>query len=144
MKAIEAITIFSVGAFIGAAMIYNLRPFHPLSSFPRTSSHKAVFFLGITIKFNTMEDKENFINIFRPYAQYVATFEPGTVSYELSESDKSPLQIFLVERYINKSAYLDIHRGTDTFVAFRSKLAELGATMTMDGHSYIESNIGFV
>ena len=144
MKAVEALATFSVGVFIGAIAIYSLQPLHRSASLPRTSSHKASFFLGITIKFNTIEDKENFTKIFRPYAQYVATFEPGTISYELSESDKSPLQIFLVERYVNKSAYLDVHRGTDTFIAFRSKLAQLGATMTMDGHSYIESNIGFM
>ena len=144
MKAVEALATFSFGVFIGAIAVYNLQPFHRPSSVRRISSHKAAFFLGITIKFNTIQDKENFTNIFRPYAQYVAIVEPGTISYELSESDKDPLQIFLVERYIDKNAYLDVHRGTDTFIAFRSKLAGLGATMTMDGHSYIESNIGFI
>ena len=100
--------------------------------------------MGITIKFKTPKDKQNFAEIFAPYAKFVATGEVETISYELSESDKDPLQIFLIERYTNKAAYLDIHRKTPEFVAFRAKLAELSATMTMDGHSYIESNVGFM
>ena len=144
MKVVEAIVLLSVGIFIGVTVSYGSRCLPQSPNSYRTTKNKGAFFLGITIKFNTAEDKQNFIEIFGPYAKFVAAGETETISYELSESDKSPLQIFLVERYTNKEAYLDIHRKTDQFIAFRAKLTELGATMSMDGHSYIESNLGFI
>lgn len=144
MKVVEAIVTLSIGIFIGVIATFNSKSNNPDNYGPRKSKHRDAFFLAITIKFNTIEDKQKFIEIFDPYAKYVARVEPETISYELSESDKSPLQIFLVERYINKNAYLEIHRKTETFIRFRAKLTELASTMTMDGHSYIESNIGFM
>lgn len=144
MKLVEAIVLLSVGVFIGVTASYGSRCLPETSSSYRRTKNKGAFFLGITIKFNTVQDKQNFVDIFGPYAKYVAAGETETISYELLESDKSPLQIFLVERYINKEAYLNIHRKTDEFIAFRAKLTELGATMSMDGHSYIESNLGFI
>jgi quinol monooxygenase YgiN len=138
MKVIEACFLLTVGMCIG----YTIPLFTTKKI--RETVNKGAFFLGITIKFNTEEDKKVFFSIFGPYAQFVATTELGTISYELSESDKSNLQIFLVERYINKEAYLDIHRKTEEFIKFRSKLSELSTTMVMDGHSYIESNLGFI
>jgi quinol monooxygenase YgiN len=144
MKVVEAIVTLSIGIFIGVVATINSRERTPTINGPRRSKHRDAFLLAITIKFNTVEDKQKFIEIFDPYAKYIATVEPGTISYELSESDKSPLQIFLIERYVNKNAYLEIHRKTETFINFRAKLTDLSATMTMDGHSYIESNVGFM
>ena len=149
MKVFEAFVTLSMGIFAGF-LINDLlikgtsNKQRESSNGIRESKHKAAFFLAITIVFNSADVKQKFIEIFSPYAKYVATVEPGTISYELSESDKTPLQIFLVERYVNKEAYIDIHRKTDTFITFRAKLTELGGSMTMDGHSYIESNIGFI
>jgi quinol monooxygenase YgiN len=139
MKLIEACFVLTVGICIG----YTIIPLFATKK-TRKTVNKGAFFLGITIKFNTEEDKKVFSSIFGPYAQFVAKSEMGTISYELSESDKSPLQIYLVERYISKEAYLDVHRKTDEFIKFRAKLTELSTTMVMDGHSYIESNLGFI
>ena len=60
------------------------------------------------------------------------------------ESDKNPLQVLILERYINKAAYLEVHKSTPEFIEFRKKLTDMSSTMTMDGHSYIETNIGFI
>ena len=149
MKVFEAFVTLSIGIFAGFIIndqIINGSSKKQLESTNsiRESKHKAAFFLAITITFNSADVKQQFMGIFGPYAKYVAAVEPGTISYELSESDKTPLQIFLVERYVNKEAYINIHRKTDTFVTFRAKLAALGGNLTMDGHSYIESNLGFM
>ena len=144
MKVVEAIVLLSVGVFIGVIATYSSKCLPGSSPKHRISKHQKAFFLGITIKFNALEDKQKFMDIFGPYAKFVAATEMETISYELSESDKSNLQIFLVERYTSKEAYLEIHRTSEEFIVFRAKLTELGAAMTMDGHSYIESNLGFI
>jgi quinol monooxygenase YgiN len=149
MKVFEAFVTLSIGIFAGFIINdlivngANKKQIVSTNSI-RESKHKAAFFLAITIKFVSADVKQKFMGLFGPFAKYIAEVEPGTISFELSESDKTPLQIFLVERYVNKEAYIDIHRKTDTFIAFRAKITELGASVTMDGHSYIESNLGFM
>lgn len=143
MKLTEACILLTVGICIGYIFpSYNIKKSSIVKN--RKTEHKGAFFLGITIKFKSEEDKKVFFSIFGPYAQFVAKEEFGTISYELSESDTSPLQIYLVERYISKEAYLNIHRKTDEFIKFRATLSALSDTMVMDGHSYIESNLGFI
>ena len=110
----------------------------------RETKHKEVFALLITIKFFSAADKQAFKELFAPFAQWVSINEPTTISYELSESDKDEKQIFITERYLTKNDYLEVHRKSPTFLTFRQKMADMSSTFTMEGHSYIESNIGFI
>ena len=47
--------------------------------------NKNTFFLGITITFKSIEDKEEFKSLFTPLAKFVKANEPHTLSYELCE-----------------------------------------------------------
>lgn len=110
----------------------------------RQSEHKNAFLLGVTIKFKTSEAKEVFRTMLKPLAEYVAKYEPNTISYELCEADNNPLQVYMLERYKTKTDYLEIHRKTPIFLEFRSKLQAMSDQYELSGQSYIESNIGFV
>lgn len=91
----------------------------------RATMHKNVFFLGVTITFVDQKSKADFIELFTPYARFVAAHEPTTISYELCQSDKNDLQLFVTERYVSRDAYLNIHRKTNEFQVFREKLAQM-------------------
>lgn len=106
--------------------------------------NRNTFFLGITIVFNTSADKDEFKTLFTPLAKFVKANEPDTLSYELCESDKDEKRIFLIERYTTKNAYLEIHRKSEPFLKFRGLFESMKQKYTMEGHSYIESNIGYV
>lgn len=110
----------------------------------RKSSTSNAFFLGVVIKFKNIEAKKEFKVLFKPYAEWVAINELETISYEMSESDKDELQIFILERYITKDDYIEKHRKSNEFIEFRAKLLAMGNNVILDGHSYIDSNYGFV
>ncbi len=112
----------------------------------RALSVEHAFHLGVTVKFTSADDKIYFKDLFKPLAKYVKEQELETLSYELMESDKDPLQIFILERYKNKSSYLEVHRHSKEFLTFREKFKSIldDGRATLDGHSYIETNIGFV
>lgn len=110
----------------------------------RVSNNESTFFLGITIIFKTMEDKNEFKLLFSPLAEYVKKNERNTLSYEMCESDKDPNRIFLIERYRTKHDYLEIHRKSEQFLEFRGLFELMKDKYTMEGHSYIESKIGYV
>ena len=86
------------------------------------------------------------MELFKPLAHYVATYEPGTVSYDLLQSEKDPLRIYLVERYIDKVAYLEVHKKSKEFISFRAKLQKMqdDKLVYLEGDSFIESNVGFI
>lgn len=112
----------------------------------RKSTVQNAFVLGVTVKFVAKEDKEEFLVAFKPLAEHISKFEKTTVSYELMDSDKDHLQLYILERYVDKQAYLEIHKKTPEFLSFREKVATLQREkgVTLDGNSYIESGIGFV
>lgn len=117
---------------------------HLLFGGRRQSSHKGAFALLITIKFKTVADKLAFKELFKPFAKWVSINEPGTISYEMSESDKEDTQVFITERYKSKNDFMEVHRKSRVFLTFRQKLSDMSSSYTMEGHSYIESNVGFI
>ncbi len=112
----------------------------------RRSASAGAFVLCVTVKFTSDDDKVYFREIFKPLAEFVALEELGTLSYELLESDKDSKQMLVLERYRDKEAYLVNHRTSPIFLEFRRKMGILvdKGVISIDGHSYIESNIGFV
>jgi quinol monooxygenase YgiN len=144
-SAITAVALQPLAIFaLGIAMGYLLSGASQIPHWSkRVSKDKGVFFLGVTLKFKTVEGKEKVKELFKPVADYVATHEMSTVSYEMLESDKDDKLVYIAERYQTKDAYLNIHKKSPEFLKFRAKLTELSDTYEMEGNSYIESNIGF-
>jgi hypothetical protein len=83
MKSIDGWALLAAGICIGLTLPYAEKCLSATTQ--RKSKNNGVFFLGITIIFNTMEDKQNFMDIFTPFAKFVAMKELGTISYEVSE-----------------------------------------------------------
>ena len=145
-----------VAVLVGAVFSYIL--FHQNSK-PATFESGAIsarenqrngvdkaFYLGVVVRFTNDQEKQKFINIFTPVAKYVKEKEFGTLSYELLNSDKDPLQILISERYKDKDYYLNVHKTSSEFLSFREKFQEMitNKNAVVDGHSYIESGIGFM
>ena len=140
----------AIGAVLGAVLAMAFMKSHSATTrnghYYSSSGKESFFFLGVTVKFRSLEDKQYFKSLFVPMANYVDKFEEKTMSYKLYESDSNPLQGFILERYVNKDAFVEIHRKSQEFNAFRSKLKTLEADkgVVLDGHSYIETDIGFI
>jgi len=114
---------------------------------PRETFEKNAFVLLVTIEFYDAQVMESFKELFEPMAAYVAQYEPTTISYECAQTDKADKhQVVIIERYVNREAYETIHRSSSVFKAFRLKLKEYHEQekVTIHGHSYLETNIGFM
>lgn len=136
------IIIFASGLVIGALGCLLLARFIQPSS--RYVAPEA-FFLGVKVVFPNESDKATFESEFEILARYVRKSEPGTLSYELLQSDKRPLQIYILERYRTKDDYLEVHKRSKPFIEFREKFQRMidnGAVV--EGDSYLETGIGFV
>jgi len=112
-----------------------------------TSSRSPVFSLLVTATFDSVGNKEQFLEDIKPVAEFVQSSEPDTLSYEVLLSDKDPLQVLIVERYKDKeNAYLKVHKSSAPFLAFRKKLQAMqdNGHVQISGHSYLDSGVGFV
>lgn len=106
----------------------------------------SVFSLLVTVQFDSVEHKEQFLEDFKPVAEYVQSSEPDTLSYELLLSDNDPLQAMILERYKDKeNAYMKVHKSSTPFLAFRPKLQAMqeNGYVTISGNSYLDSGAGF-
>jgi quinol monooxygenase YgiN len=133
-----------VGMIAGVSLAYAL--FLRGEARTRLPSTKQAFLLSVVMKFKSIEAKEHFQVLFQPYSEYVRLNEPQTLSYVLYESDKEATQVMIFERYMNKEAYLNIHRVSKEFLSFREKLQSMvsESLVELNGHSYIESSLGYV
>ena len=97
------------------------------------------------MSFKDESTKSSFIDLYRVEAEHVREQEMNTLSYEFAISDKDPLRGILIERFISKEDYFS-HKQSSVFMAFRKQLQKLQDEdlVTIDGGSYIESNIGFI
>ncbi|CAB9503457.1 expressed unknown protein [Seminavis robusta] len=112
-----------------------------------SSSNAKAFSLLVTLQFQDDSAKKEFLEIARPMMDYVYKNEPTTLGYELLFSDKDPLQVLFLERYVDKDeAYLKIHKSSAAFLTFRPKLQALqqAGRVTMSGNSYEDSGFGFM
>lgn len=102
--------------------------------------------LTVTLRFKTLADKEAFLPFFEPLAAFVQRQEKATLSYIISESDKDPKQLFILERYTSKDTYLSVHKTSPEFLHFREKLLQMQnkGRVAIDGQSYKEMQIGFI
>ena len=107
-----------------------------------------MFFLGVKFNFASRESKVEFMDMFRPLADFVRQNEPDTLTYLLMESDKvGKQQLYILERYRTKAAYVDVHRKSKPFLEFRKKLDAMLSSepkkVTIDGDSYYPTDIGY-
>eukprot|EP00890_Picochlorum_soloecismus_P003202 jgi/Picsp_1/3883/NSC_01395-R1_protein len=111
----------------------------------RESSEKEVFVLAVNLQFAHETDRDLFIQKWHRLADYVAEFEPDTLSFECCIADTNPVLCLVYERYRNKSAYLQ-HRESAEFKTFKQWFDSgmLSKKPEIDGQSYIETNQGFM
>lgn len=103
---------------------------------------KQAWCLIVKLKFKDYSKVIKLKDLWEPYAQWVHENEPTTLAYQLMTSDKDPLTVTLFERYVDKEkAYLEVHKGSEEFKAFRPQIAALEPDM--EGHSYYEGS-GFM
>ena len=111
----------------------------------RQSSEKQAFVLAVNLQFEHETDRDLFIQTWHRLADYVAEFEPDTLSFECSIADTNPLLCLVYERYKDRDAYLQ-HRESDEFKAFKQWIDSgvLSKKPEITGQSYIETNQGFM
>ncbi len=135
------------GVIAGLSVTACLSLYFIISALSRTTSPVEIdaWSLAVTLRFKTDADKTEFKKNLQPYALYVQKNEPLTLSYILSESDKDSKQMHIMERYVNKDAYLNVHKKSPEFVTFRKQLFDMQGQgrLTIEGHSYQEVGIGF-
>ena len=143
-KALVGVGCLVVGLLMGRYVLP--RGFKPKKELIRASNEKNVFVLLVTITFPNVDEKNRFKKLFEPMAKYVAEKELTTVSYEVAESDKDERQVVVIERYADRKAYSEIHRNSAVFKEYKQRMKELDreGKMIIHGHSYYETNIGFV
>jgi len=136
-------TSILITATVTAFLTYLLTRSGPVAN-PRDVVPSA-FYLGVGVIFPSVREKEIFKVLFRPLAKYVKDNEPGTISYEVLESDKDENRILILERYVNKDYYLTIHRSSKEFLSFRGEFQKMiDAGAKVDGQSYLETGIGYI
>ena len=108
------------------------------------------FILSIMIEFQTRKGVQHFEKLFSSMAKWVQEHEQTTTSYSFATSDKDPLKGLIFEQYVNKEAYLNIHKSSSQFLDFKKRMVAmndddvretLGWNMT--GQSYLLST-GFI
>ena len=138
-----------LGVGLGFALTKMLSSWRLDGKLIRPTQTKDTFFLGVAVHFASAQDKTDFMEIFKPLARHVESYEKGTCGYKLAESDKEPLRVFIVERYIDKEKdFVQAHRSSPAFLEVRAKMAKMQQEKKItlvDGHSYIErSDLGFL
>ena len=108
------------------------------------------FILSIMIEFQTRKGVQHFEKLFSSMAKWVQEHEQTTTSYSFATSDKDPLKGLIFEQYVNKEAYLNVHKSSSQFLDFKKRMVAmndddvretLGWNMT--GQSYLLS-AGFI
>lgn len=118
------------------------------ASWPRSdtkSQPRKTFTLLVHLKFQDVASLQEFGILFHDMATYVRDFEPTTVSYQLLVDKEESLERLLLERYVSKQAYLEIHKVSTHFLQiFRPKLQAIqdAQRVTLTGSSW-EDGLGF-
>ena len=104
------------------------------------------FSLYVDVVFPDESYKNQFMEIFKPLAEYVRLHEPETIAYELLLSDSDPKRLVVMERYQDKErAYLQVHKTSKPYLEFKPKFKAMKdaghAIVTV--HSYVDAMIGF-
>jgi quinol monooxygenase YgiN len=124
------------GALVGAAVTRLL-------SRKPAQQHKGVFVLVITLTMESAAAATEFLEAWRPLAEFCRAHEPETLSYEAAVCDSNPTEILIYERYTSRAGLTEIHQKGALFLAFKAHPIH-ARIMAKQGKSYIESDIGYV
>ena len=120
------------------------------------------FVLAVNLKFTTLDHRDTFLRLIDPVCKDVLANEgpkhysasssskrstETTLSYKVAISDKNPLVILILERYLDKQhGYLEVHRSGSEFQKFREKLKGMQeeGNVVIEGESYLEADLGYV
>ena len=143
-----------LGFLSGLALSYVvLRRDEPVAPSQRgqmvqSASKPEIFSLLVTLKFEHPKGVAEFRKLFAPYAEWVAINEPTTTSYQLLQHVSLPLEVLVLERYITKEAYLNIHRKSKEFISFKERFLQLKdaseTAFAVSGNSYNDTPLGFM
>jgi quinol monooxygenase YgiN len=137
-------------AFVGTLTVVTLVAIpwlQPLFCKNRKSFSAKAFSLMVTLQFQDVAARDEFLELVQPVINHVTNNEPTTLGYEVLLSDKDDLQILFLERYVDKEiAYLEIHKSSAAFLAFRPKLQAMqqAGRVSVTGSSFVDSGMGFV
>lgn len=81
--------------------------------------------LTIQLRFKDTESRREFMKHWAPLARYVRDAEPFCLLFEAIQSDKDPLLLIVDERYTDKNVYVEKHRSSAAFHAFRPYMQKL-------------------
>jgi hypothetical protein len=56
------------------------------------------FVLMVTLSFQEESHKQAFLSFWQPLAEHVRAHEPGTLAFEVLQSDSSPTEVLVYER----------------------------------------------
>lgn len=124
----------------------------PQSNAPKTTTghlkrtNDKAFVLHVQLRFTTASAAERLLADWRPVANYCLANEPFLFSYEIAQSDKNPLLFSMYERYRSKTDYLERHKASAAFLAFREKMKAMqeAGEVAVSGESFVELGVGFV
>jgi quinol monooxygenase YgiN len=112
------------------------------------SNGKKPFSLMVKLTFTELQHQQQFLQDITPLCQYIQEHESTTtLAYEILLSDQNPLQVLIMERYVDKEhAFLQIHKTSIPFLEFRTKLQTMQnhQHIIVEGSSYYDSGIGYV
>ena len=95
-----------------------------------------MFLLVVFIKFDHVNDMNVFIKEFNILKKYCDKNESNfLLQYEYGISDKEASKIIIVEKYLNKDYYINIHRKSSKFLNFKLNTASL--KLSVSGESFI-------
>eukprot|EP00884_Botryococcus_braunii_P011811 jgi/Botrbrau1/20630/Bobra.113_1s0055.1 len=113
--------------------------------FGQRKKYRKAFVLVVEITFKSTEDLESFLELWMPFAEYVARNEPGTLAYEAARADTKPNTILIFERYVDKNAFLEVHTNSVKYKELEGACAAKNiGIVSKTGQSYIEEDIGYM
>lgn len=68
-----------------------------------------MFVLAVNLRFTAPEDKQAFLEVWAPLAEFVRVHEPATLSFELLQSDKDDCHVLVYERSVQMLARWQLH-----------------------------------
>lgn len=112
-------------AATGALITYLMLSRNLETKLVKQKGYPNAWSLTIHLRFKDTESRREFMKHWAPLARYVRDAEPFCLLFEAIQSDKDPLLLIVDERYIDKNVYVEKHRSSAAFHAFRPYMQKL-------------------
>ena len=95
-----------------------------------------MFLLIVFIKFDNVNDMNIFIKEFNILKKYCDKNESEfLLQYEYGISDKEDNKLIIIEKYLDKDYYINIHRKSSQFLNFKINTASIN--LNVSGESFV-------